>query len=214
MKNRIYKQFSIRAAMTLAVMMLTATTAWAQTRYSVSYINADGNSATCEMADAVSIYMEGTSQFSSSFHWLVVDNDITLNGASNSSWSDQNLILGDGKTLTINGQMNFSYNGSLNIYAQSGGTGKLVVSGDCANQGALQVPNGKTLTINGGTVELTNTNSNGFALRGNLVMNGGNLTAGGSCDGISGNTTINWKNNTDSIKPKNYGGNVTFADGK
>ena len=47
-----------RAALTLLVMMLTATTAWAETVNNVSYIDASGNPAKCERAAVVTLTWE------------------------------------------------------------------------------------------------------------------------------------------------------------
>ena len=109
-----------------------------------------------------------------------------------------------------------------------------MVKGNYSGVSILSTP---TLTINGGTVEGSNTNSTGYGFSGNnLVMNGGTATfTGGSFsvyginanvtfnggklaamgdEGISGNTTISWKNATDRIKASSYRGSVTITDGK
>ena len=72
-----------RAALTLLVMMLTATTAWAETVYNVSYIDASGNPAKCEGAAVVTANMGGTSEskFEDGYNWFYVRNSVTLDGA-------------------------------------------------------------------------------------------------------------------------------------
>ena len=234
--------------LTLIFAFAGAQTAWAEDAYNISYIDANGNPATCIRAEVVTTSMEGISSnlddkghFNCDNDWLVVTGDVTLNGAKCTNLYDKKLILCDGATLTISERMWFT-NTSLTIYGQSGGTGKLVVSGSYANSDALHLPSGKTLTINGGIVEVTNTATqsgchglsvgtlvmNGgtatfsggssswgsVGIDGNVTFNGGNLTATGKDGGIRGNTTISWKNSTDRIKAKLYEGSVTIAEGK
>ena len=184
-----------RAALMLLVMMLTATTAWAGTVYDISYIDADGNPAKCERAAVVTADMGGTSEskFKSNYGWFYVRNSVTLDGAYCNSPSVQNIILGDGATLTINGR--FRFLNSVNIYCQSGGTGRLIVNGSSSGEAIFTVPRSKTLTINGGTVEVTNTAYTGYGFGGNLVMNGGTASftskEGSRNCAIDGDVTIN-----------------------
>ena len=251
MEKKAFRHFSMRAAVLLLTLIFAfagAQTAWAEDAYNISYIDANGNPATCIRAEVVTTSMEGISSnmddkghFNCDNDWLVVTGDVTLNGAKCTNLNDKKLILCDGATLTISERMWFT-NTSLTIYGQSGGTGKLVVSGSYANSDALHLPSGKTLTINGGIVEVTNTATqsgchglsvgtlvmNGgtatfsggssswgsVGIDGNVTFNGGNLTATGKDGGIRGNTTISWKNSTDRIKAKLYEGSVTIAEGK
>ena len=185
-----------RVALTLLVMMLTATTAWAETVNNVSYIDASGNPAKCERSTVVTADMGGTSEskFKSDNNWFYVRNSITLDGAYCNSLSVQNIILGDGATLTFNGWFRFS-GASVNIYCQNGGTGRLIVNGSSNSGGIFTVPRSKTLTINGGTVEVTNTAYAGHGFGGNLVMNGGTASFTSDKDydnyAIYGNVTLN-----------------------
>ncbi len=86
--------------------------------------------------------------------WYIVKSDVTLGNVTVSG--DVQLILADGCTLTVNGNIQ---GGSLTIYGQNGGTGKLFVS---------------SITINGGIVEVYSITS-------------GNGGTGGSPDGSYGN---------------------------
>ena len=185
-----------RAALTLLVMMLTATTAWAGTVNNVSYIDADGNPQTASKATIVTADMGGTSEskFEDGYGWFYVRNSVTLDGAYCPSSYVQNIILGDGATLTINGRFRFS-GASVNIYCQSGGTGRLIVNGSRSGEAIFIVPSYQTLTINGGTVEVTNTALSGYGFGVNLVMNGGTASftskIGSSNYAIYGNVTLN-----------------------
>ena len=205
----------------LALILLTAQTAGAQTVSNVPYIDADGNEQTATYATVVTSDMGGTSadNFNSGNGWYYVNSDVTLSGAYNTSTTTQNIILGDGATLTVSGLLRFQ-NASLNIYCQSGGTGRLVVSGSYGSNAIFSVTSGGTLTINGGTVEVTNTSNNGNGFNGNLVMNGGTATftskKGVTCYAITGSVTLNggtftatsgsWKGVCDKT--------VTIGDGK
>ena len=185
----------MKKTLILFVAVLAILTARAETVWSVSYIDANGNQQTAARADVVTTNMQGLDNynFRSAYDWLYVKNDVTLEGAWNGANGTLNLILGDGATLTINGQFKISA-GSLNIYCQSGGTGKLVVSGSYDGGAIFSVRN--TLTINGGTVEATNSTSYSvYALFANLVMNGGSASftcnKGSNAYAISGNVTLN-----------------------
>ena len=201
--------------------LLTTATAWAETVWNINYIDANGNQQTAAEADVVTTSMQGLDNynFNSDTDWFYVNSDVTLEGAWNSSYGTYNIILGDGATLTVNGQFKFT-SGSLNIYCQSGGTGKLVVSGSYGGGGIFRVRN--TLTINGGTVEATNSTSISYmyAFSGNLVMNGGSasFTCNKSEDdyAISGNVTLNngtFTARCGSIQPT-AGGTLRIGDGK
>ena len=230
----------------LAAELVSTATAWAETTLNnINYIDANGNTQTASQVTVVSTGMQGSDngQFKSQVlgNWLYVQSSVTLENASNYGTNGvANLILGDGATLTINGKLKFQNGMSLNIYCQSGGTGKLVINGQ-EDGAVLSMANYSTLTINGGTVEVTNTSSSssglscntlvmnggtatftggdstGHGIDANVTFNGGKLTATGGSNGLNGiyeNTTINWKNATDRIKANSYGGNVTIADGK
>ena len=124
-----------RTAMVLLLTLLTAATAGAETVQNVAYVDASGNAQTASNATVVTSDMGGTStaNFTSDCAWYYVNSNVTLNGAYNNGNGNgtQNIILGDGATLTVNGLFKFTASGvNLNIYCQSGGTG---TSGTGAN---------------------------------------------------------------------------------
>ena len=222
---------SARWALTLIIALLTTATAWATTNYNISYIDANGNAQTASQVDVVDESMDDNDNlFSSNNGWLYVNSDVTLTKATNNGSVDTNIILGDGKTLTINGWTHFS-GASLTIYCQSGGTGKLVINGSYSNDCIFGIAGTKTLTINSGIVEVTNTSGHGYGggtlimnggtatftgsgygIYTNVIFNGGNLTVNGS--GIDERTTLNYKSESDRIKSNGYGGDVTIVNGK
>ena len=131
---------------------------------------------------------------------LTINNTIAVNGAVN-------LVLKDGKTLTVNGTNNKAgitvlSGNSLAIYGESLGTGALVVTGggngagiggDSAfGQGSAANGTCGTVTINGGTVTATGGSSGAGIGGGNdgsggtVVVNGGTVTATGGSSASSG----------------------------
>ncbi len=163
-------------------------------KYGVSYIDANGRAQTEDNVEVVVESMGTDNAFISDSGWLYVEDDVSLNnGASNNGGVAMNLILGDDKTLTLSASLRF-INASLTIYGQSGGTGKLTISGSTANNPMLALGS-NTLTINGGTVEATNNAQNyGVYAFGNtsLVMNGGSASFTASMGtAVYGNVTLN-----------------------
>lgn len=141
-----------------------------------------------------------------------------------------NFILCDGVTFTCTKMINVGSGHTLNIYCQSEGTGKLVVTGTDGNAGIGSIKNvyAGTINIHGGTIEATGGEHGagigggryrGFdpaKTYGQLTVYGGDVTAKGgergagigsgymlesdSNDGFSGYVTI-------------YGGNVKATGG-
>ena len=139
-----------------------------------------------------------------------------------------NFILCDGVTFTCTKMINVASGHTLNIYCQSEGTGKLVVTGTDGNAGIGSIKNvyAGTINIHGGTIEATGgehgAGIGGGRYRGfdpaytygHLTVYGGDVTAKGgdygagigsgdeldSSDGFSGYVTI-------------YGGNVKATGG-
>jgi len=155
-----------------------------------------------EMCTAIT---NGTAELSTGWYIvtdsLTLGNSVTINGAVN-------LVLKDGKTLTVNGSNNTAgitvlSGNSLAIYGESLGTGALVVTGGMSgagiggNNGMSIQANGAcgAVTINGGTVTATGGNGGAGIGGGNsgnggtVVVNGGTVTATGgnaSTAGIGG----------------------------
>ena len=198
-----------RAAMTLAAVMLTAVTAWAQ---DVTYIDANGDEQTCSTYTALS------SVTATWTGWYVADGTVEITGRVTAS-DDAHLILKDGATLTIPKGITVTEGNSLTIYGQSGGTGQLTIASPeqgYAGIGAYVISSGNatktgTITINGGTITVdgpSGTGSGGAAIggvywgnTGTITINGGSVTAtgkrfgagiGSGADASSGGTiTIN-----------------------
>ena len=116
--------------------------------------------------------------------WYVVKNDVEITrdslyirGRSNESL---NLILCDGKTLTVNGTFS-NYNLYMNIFGQAEGTGKLTVKPTNRN-GSGAFNSSKAVTLHGGTLEGDSRNCNyayGVYIDTTFTMYGGKLVAYG-----------------------------------
>jgi hypothetical protein len=106
--------------------------------------------------------------------WYTVSGTVTINGKVTLT-DDTHLILQDGATLTINGQLNAS-DKDLDIYGQMEGTGKLNVT--CNDDDALYGAPGYTLHIHGGEITTTATGATHRGLYfSKIIMYSGKLTA-------------------------------------
>jgi len=221
------------------------------TPINVDYLDATGAKKTAQayVLDGAELFLGKSNQEV----WYVCNSNVdyrtklTLYGAVN-------LILADDKTMTItpsNGQAIYAENG-VAIHGQSGASGKLIAEttnsegiyskGDvticgadvsvtsttsyavCANPGNITITNSK-VTVNGGMDGFVATNVSNHTDKGNITINGSQVTAIGSdlpnnygINAVGGDITIGWKNTTDFIKASCYfiegSGNVKTADGK
>lgn len=144
--------------------------------YSVTFLNAQNMPSTL---------IEG---------WYVVNGDVSCVHLETSG--DIHLVLMDGKTLTVS--QGISVGGTLNVYGQDSGSGKLTVNTYFMNEYAAI--DGGALTIHGGEVSANAQHYPGISS--NMVtVYAGSLTAvSDNCAGISGDS-----NGTVSI----YGGTVS-----
>lgn len=168
----------------------------------ISYIDADGNSQTCDSATDVN-----ANSTTWNTGWYVVNSNVTINDRVTVSGA-VHLILVDGYTLTVKGRIVVRGSNSLTIYGQNQGNGTLSASGGWAEAGigGSEFVAGGNITINGGTIKATGgpdaagigggRNAGG----GNITVNGGTINAtggeyaagiGGGSDGSAGNIIIN-----------------------
>ena len=119
--------------------------------------------------------------------WYTVSGEVTI-GGNVTLGADTHLILQDGATLTINGQLNCRTNGkNLYIYGQKKGDGKLNVTNNSGN--AINSNTGYRIDIHGGEVTAEATGTGLFT--GYLAVYGGKLTAtSGGGNGIGFGNTI------------------------
>ena len=151
--------------------------------------------------------------------WYVVDRDITVDELVR-CFGSVNLLLRDGATLTCNKGIVVENNNSLNIYGQTGGSGKLVSKGEKYNAGigsqdhdASGSPVTGTINIYGGIIESTGgVSAAGIGggdenAAGNITIYGGTVTATGGANaaGIGDGKEAETENGRITI----YGGTVT-----
>ena len=161
-------------ALTLALMVLTTATAWAQGIH--DYIDENGNpnshGAVVLSSDMSTIGQKGE------MTWYVVTRDINYDDMLTIK-GDVNLILYDGKTMTVDGKNKYnngiSLDGTLTIYGQTNGTGTLTVNGYF--YGIYTEDEKCDLTICGGTVTATGTGTDGVGID---VRDRGSVTFSGS----------------------------------
>ena len=131
--------------------------------------------------------------------WYVVNNDFTVNSSVTID-GNVNIVLVDGKTLTVNANNAWATAGiavaagnSLSIYGQAEGTGSLNATGGDygAGIGSGYNKNAGNVTINGGTVTATGHDGAGIGgatsgVCGTVTVNRGTVvaTGGGMCPGI------------------------------
>ena len=139
--------------------------------------------------------------------WYLVADNISFSSVVEVSGT-AHLILADGTTMNAN-RIRVNSGNTLNIYGQTGGTGKLTVSpsgvvSNDAGIGASKGNNCGTIIINGGDVTASAGTLSGSAAIGaslsnscgTIIINGGKVTATGNnsvanIGGSSGSVTIN-----------------------
>ena len=184
----------------------------------VSYVKADGTTGS---ADAIPLTGSSTSTVTlgsdGETTWYVVNSDVGYKRIE--LVGDVHLILCDGKTMTAYGGSasaiigDYRYSNSLTIYGQSAGTGTLQAM--CGEGNGIS---SNAITINGGTVNAEGGDYFDISAGGNVIINGGNVSATGNSGGIMarGNIILGWTNNTDRITASSFSadGTISIADGK
>ena len=184
----------------------------------VSYVKADGTTGS---ADALPLTGSSTSTVTlgsdGETTWYVVNSDVGYKRIE--LVGDVHLILCDGKTMTAYGGSasaiigDYRYSNSLTIYGQSAGTGTLQAM--CGEGNGIS---SNAITINGGTVNAEGGDYFDISAGGNVIINGGNVSATGNSGGIMarGNIILGWTNNTDRITASSFSadGTISIADGK
>ena len=170
----------------------------------------------------------------------VVNSDVNVIGRIE-CMGDVNIILADGKTMTVNSPNDCINNNAyaLTIYGQVLGTGTLNVAGDqcgiSTNSGPITISGGTVtatgnngicsgsgaITISGGTVTATGSDRGIHSDSGPITISSGTVTAIGNNGGISsvsGTITLGLSNATDYIWASSYyfdeSGTLGIASGK
>ena len=152
--------------------------------------------------------------------WYTVSGNVTINGKVTLT-ADTYLILQDGATLTINGQLNCNANSkSLYIYGQGKGDGKLNVS--YAYGTVIKGGENKNLEIHGGEITAEGTGFSDALWFGHIKVFSGKLTANAPLsEGIYFYNSIKvyggeveGSGDDYGIESANYGSTLTVYDGK
>ena len=236
------KRMLLKAALTLHIILFTASTVWAaeeqifagftatggtqNTSYvgyqaasaatAVSYIDENGNTQKCTNYTVVTS-STGTTWAEG---WYVVNSTVEI-GARVSVSGHVRLILVDGCSLSIGSGIEVNDPNSITIYGQSANSGRLncgasqydaAIGGNkYQRENASASRSYGTITINGGTIEVTGgywaagigsgtAKNNDWKAGGTITINGGNITAtggrasagiGGGYSSSTGTITIN-----------------------
>ena len=214
-----------RAATALLLCVMTTMTAWASVPAGYDYIDASGTTKNTAMDGidendnpTVLTGSETTLGSSGTTTWYVVSSDISHEGQIYCR-GDVHIILCDGKTMTVNGGESYGIygedsNGSLTIYGQTLGTGTL----DASSTGFAAIKNDTgNMVINGGTVTATGTT---YGIMSNVTINGGtvNATGGSTCIcaynfAIINGGTVNATGGAGGIQVINMNSNITISGG-
>ncbi len=187
----------------------------------ISYIDADGNARSHGCTPIVSdIHTYQTPGRTDA--WYVVNNDVTDDYAWSSKFEDKavHIILCDGKTFyretSATGYSAIEViNGSLSIYGQSLGTGRLIAT---SRSTAIFVKS--DINFNGGIVSSSTTNYNSvYTQNGDITIRRGNITAQAATYGInskSGTIILGCSSTADHITANGYYAEkgVKVADGQ
>ena len=153
---------------------------------SVSYVDENGTNGS-----HAAIALDGT-ESNINEGWYFVGTDISHSGTIDCT-NNVNIILADGKTMTVNSPNDGIYgkgSGPLTIYGQTLGTGTLSAT---ASKSCIYHKHGN-IVIRGGTVNATGTgtNSAGIDATGSVTITGGTVNATATSGGIAatGNVTI------------------------
>ena len=214
------KFFAFLLTLTMAVGLFSGTAHAESVDYREASVDINGNvTYTTKTADAT-VVTSNTTQFNVN-GWYVVNSNVEISSriTFNNYIGEVNLILCNGATLTANAGIEVGIANLLNIYAQSGGTGKLIAKGgnNAAGIGGSEGGAGGTVTIHGGSITATG----GSQAAG--IGGGGSGSAGcevkiygGSVTATGGNNGAGIGGGGDQGRGYNvyiYGGTVTATGG-
>ena len=186
----------------------------------VSYIDENGLAQTCSeykiLSDGIlspTLYSIGETDHDT---WYVASGNYTFNTTQLNTRGRIHLILCDGANFTVNGN-SYGINAAddLTIYGQSQCTGTLTANVENASGKALCVSSGN-LVVNGGVVSANGGEYGIYVNNGNLTVGGGSINATGTTSGIhvGGNLTLGWTNTSDRITASSYSctGTISIRD--
>lgn len=211
----------------------------------IAYIDADGNPQSQACIPIVSSNSDQKLGAEGCTNWYVVSGEVST-GKIQFKDATTNIILCDGATLTVSSSQSYEAicceYGSINIFAQSGGTGAITISTACQsgikayysidiNGGAITVSNASSIGIaaSNGDVTIRRGRVDAYSYYGIAAFNNVNILGGivnatcssiGSRNGIrasNGNIILGCSSPSDRIYASNYyakNNNVRVADGQ
>ena len=206
-------------------LIIAATLVTASASASVSYIDANGTTRTCDSATVVT-ESDTTWGDDGNNGWYVVNGDVTINTRVTVTGS-VHLILADECTLNANWGINVSNGSSLTIYGQSSDEntmGKLTAKArDGFNSAGIGGVSGN-ITITGGNVTATGSGKNnsgagagiggdGTGDSGTITISGGIVRATGGTSDYGGGAGIGGGGSSKSAQEIVITGGVVIAEG-
>lgn len=197
-------------ALCLSLLPVTALTAAAADGVPYQWCDENGRNWETRYCETYTVVDSNTTTWYSGWYVVPAEDPITI-GSRVSVSGQVHLILTDGCSLMTNEGVNVPTYGSLTIYGQSGGTGKLTAKGrwqqDDAGIGGNNYNSNGAIVINGGTIEASGNSIYGSGIgsgtnanSSNITINGGTVTAtggnwgagiGAGSSGNGSNITIN-----------------------
>ena len=228
MKEKPFRLFS-RAALALLMMLLTTTSAWADTK-TVSYIDADGTQKSVEATVLTGNETPGSyGTIELVAGWYAVTHDVSYtNPIIGDLYGTVHIILCDGAELSVivnntdyTSAFSLNLDSPLSIYGQSAGTGRLTARNDIESKACSGIFAEGGITINGGIVNATASASGIHAASNAITINGGQVTATNTQSGNNyygiityGTITLGLRKASDFITSTSYSGTVNIKSGQ
>ena len=157
----------------------------------IAYIDADGNPQSHACTPIVNSNSDQKLGAEGCTNWYVVSGEVSTERLQFKD-ATTNIILCDGATLSVSpGQSNnaiWCRYGSINILAQSGGTGAINVTTACSR--GIYANN--SIDINGGAITVSNASDIGItASNGDVTIRRGNINVHGTENGIHASHNVN-----------------------
>ena len=157
----------------------------------IAYVDADGNPQSHACTPIVNSNSDQKLGAEGCTNWYVVSGEVSTKKLEFKD-ATTNIILCDGATLSISpGQSNnaiWCRYGSINIFAQSGGTGAITVTTACSR--GIYANN--SIDINGGAITVSNADNIGItASNGDVTIRRGDINVHGKENGIHASLNVN-----------------------
>lgn len=164
----------------------------------VSYIDGNGE----EQTEQNSLVIQSSNSGADWSGWMAIKEDVTISGNVKLS-GDVNLILADGKTLTLNGQIigmdEACENGyDITVYGQRAGTGKLKVYNGDTSGVEVSAIKCSALNLYGGVIEAQTADKASWGANRAVVAKDISV-AGGNLNAVAGNVKEAVSTPTDSL---------------